>query len=104
MGSIGINPDCNYRSTISSVIANWIGMSAYAKGDIIEQDHASHKKAKVYIAFEQSAAQQIKGATPEPDQLHYFITKNKLLIDLSINKDYVDEKNADIIAESLIIK
>lgn len=76
MGSIGINPDCNYRSTISSVIANWIGMSAYTKGDIIEQDHASHKKAKVYIAFEQSAAQQIK---EQPlSQINYIILLLKI--------------------------
>jgi hypothetical protein len=104
VGSIMINADCNYNSNITSIITNWIGMSAYAKGDVIENKFDGYKMEKGFIGFELTAAQQEKGNKPEPDQLHYFYTKNNLLIDLYINSNKVDENDADKIANTLIVK
>lgn len=105
VGNIDVNPNCSYCTTTSSIIANWMGMHAYAKTDIIEQDFGNYKMAKVLIAFELSAAQQISGISPEPDQLHYFYTdSNNWFIDLFINNEIISEENADMITNSFIVK
>lgn len=104
-GSITVNPDCSYCSNTSSILSNYIGMHAYAKGKIIEKDNGTYKMAKVMVGFEQSAAQQIKGESKEPDQLHYFFTNsNNLMIDLYIDTELINEETADSIAASFKLK
>lgn len=106
VGTITVNPNCEYCSTTSSIISNWMGMHAYAKDDhIIEEDFDTYKMAKVLIAFELSAAQEVSGETAEPDQLHYFYTNpNNLFIDLFIDNTIISEEDADLIADSFILK
>ena len=104
VGSITCNPKCTFNLSITSIISNWIGMHAFMRGNVFEHKLEHYKYEKAYISFEQSAAEQIAGEAQAPSQLHYFFTKDDLLVDLYINRDYVDNITADNIANSIIIK
>ncbi|WP_207726434.1 hypothetical protein [Anaerocolumna chitinilytica] len=64
-----------------------------------------YKLARVNIAYEQSAAGQIKNENSIPNELHYFFTNdNKTFIDFAIYKNELINENSDKIAKSLVIR
>ena len=103
MATIDINPNSDYSLALSSIVVNWIGQSAYIKNDVEEKNFDSYKRYQALISFEQSAAQEEKGESV-PDQLHYFYVKDKLLLDLCLDLNYIDEKSALLIANTIKLK
>jgi hypothetical protein len=82
-----------------------MGMHATVNRDIIENDYGSFKMSKVFIDYELSAAQQIKGELPVTNELHYFFTSNnEFFIDLYLDINIIGEETADKIAKTLIMK
>lgn len=105
IGSIEVNPECDYCATTSSIIENFFGMHGYVKGDIIEKNKDDYKIIKVLIGYEKSAAENIMSGTEYPDELHYLYTnENNKLIDLFLDSSQLSEKEMDEISNSLVLK
>lgn len=105
VGYVATYENCQFCNSISSIVSNYLGMHANIHGNIKETNYDSYKKSKVYIDYELSASQQIKGELPVTKELHYFYTtNNNLFIDLQLNTEYISEKNAENISNSLNIK
>lgn len=100
VATIQVNPNADYNLTISSIVENWIGMSAYIKEDVEERDFQTYQRYKALIGFEASAAQQEQGVS-SADELHYFFVKDDLLLDLCIDINCLDEKNSEFIANEI---
>lgn len=94
----------DYNLTPKSIVANWIGMHAYIIDDYLDIKKENYNYYKIYIGFEQSAAQQLKGETAEPYQLHYFYVKDNMLVDMFIDTGLIGNDEADTISNSLKIK
>lgn len=103
VATIDINPNSDYSLALSSIVTNWIGESAYIKNDVEEKNFDSYKRYQALISFEKSAAQEENGESL-PDQLHYFYVKDNLLLDLSLDLNYIDEKSAMLIANTIKLK
>ncbi len=98
---ISVNTDCNYCSTASSIFDNLFGLHGYVDGDTSETDFGNYKMIKAFIGYQQSASDKAKGIT-YPDELHYIYTNYKdYWIDLFIDTAYINEMDADTIANSL---
>lgn len=105
VGSISINPNCHYCSTLDSIVANWFGMKAYVKGTPVEENVGDYNLVKLTIAYEQSAAEVANGETPSSDEIHYIYTnyKNKLL-DMSFDSSSVSEDDINSMVRSVTMK
>ncbi|BCN29515.1 hypothetical protein [Anaeromicropila herbilytica] len=106
IASIETDPKYSHEKSIESIIANRFGVHAFANSNCTEKDFGTYSMKKVVVGFELSAADQIKGEKQPKDQLHYFFTSNKgtSYVDFYISTNFVNESDADNIAESLVIK
>ncbi len=105
VGSISINPNCNYCSSLDSIVANWFGMNAYVKGTPNEEKVGDYKLVKLTIAYEQSAAEIENGDSPVSDEIHYLYTNNKnKILDLSLDSSYISEEDINTIVRSVSMK
>lgn len=103
VGCVQINQDCGFDLSISSIVANYLGMHAYIKDDVEKKDFGTYQRYKILTGFEASAAQQEKGELTS-DELHYFFIKDDLLLDLYVDLNYLDEKNVEFIANAVELK
>ena len=105
VASITVINDCSFCSTTSSIITNWLGMHARAKGEIKEKKRKGYRLAKLNITYEQSAAEQIENKSSLPDELHYFFINNEnTFIDFVVYNKELIKLSTDKIAESLTYK
>lgn len=102
VGTIEVNPYCDYCGTTESLIDNFFGLRGYAKGKIQERKIDSVSQIKVTIAYEKSASQETEEA--EPDELHYLFTDHdKLFVDLYLDSNQLSDKTRAKISNSFIL-
>ena len=105
VGSMSVNPECRYCTSIDSIVTNWYGMKAYVKGTPVEEQVDEYKLVKLTIAYEQSAAEVENGDSPSSDEVHYLYTDyENYILDLSFNSSYVSEDELNSIVRSVNIK
>ena len=94
IATITVEEDFEYGQDIESIVANWIGMRAsILSEDSIETTNKETVFHKTIVGWEQSAAEEISGESPYPDETHYFyISKDNLFIDIFLrNEEYVED-------------
>lgn len=109
VATIEVNPEYEYSTSTSSILEVWLGMHAREKEKSVDTDFGIYTRKKLWVEWEPSAAQEIEGESFK-DELHYFYFTNKnnaddtcFFVDLYILTDYVTEKEADKIADSMQI-
>lgn len=91
--------DFLYGSTTESIVKNWIGMNAEIKSEVLLET-AEHPMAfrKVTIGTSLSAAQEMKGEKPAPDEIHYFyLSGSGLFIDVFLQDESLAPEVEDIL-------
>lgn len=94
IATITVEEDFEYGQSIESIVANWIGMRAsILSEDSIETTDKETVFHKTIVRWEQSAAEEISGESPYPDEIHYFyISEDNLFIDIFLrNEEYVED-------------
>ncbi len=77
-----------YGDSVERIVANWIGMRTSVKSDESFYTNKKDEFRKVIVATELSAADEIKGVEPYPDEVHYFyLSEEDLFIDIMVYDD-----------------
>lgn len=94
IATIMVEERFKYGQDTELIVSSWIGMHAFI---ISENPVKTLNKEVVFnktiIGFEQSAAAEINGESPWPDETHYFyISEDRLFIDIFLrDEDYAED-------------
>ncbi len=94
-----------FAQNIDSIVANWLGMHAYIISqspiEIVASDRVFEKTV---IGFNQSAAEEITGSEPWPNEIHYFyVSENNSFMDIDLRDESYTEDIEKII-KNIVIK
>lgn len=106
IATIVVEERFKYGQTTESMVANWIGMKAFIISENpVETLNKEVVFNKTIIGFEQSAAAEINGESPWPDETHYFyISEDKLFIDIFLQNEEYAEDVENIVKSFRILK
>ena len=101
--SIEIFRDCSYCTSAESIVANAFGMHS-SLANVEETVLGEWTRYKMVIDNELSPAEQEKGGTEAPSELHYIYTnKENMFVDIYINQQLLSDKQIQKIIDSFEI-
>lgn len=85
IGDITVYPQSAYADSLSYIISNIYGTHAYLKEDLSIEDDSSDLTYCIVVGYEQSAADELKDAEEDSDEIHYlYVEQDNTVIDLCV--------------------
>lgn len=104
VASIEVFENCQYASSVSSIIHNIFGMHSYIESDMVIRDEKDFQLVKVVVGYEQSAAEMEMKRKPEEKEEHYIWTNYKdTVIDFFIDTTKIKESEKEEIIKNFHI-
>lgn len=100
-GSIEVYPKWKFGTSYTALVSNIYGVHATVGCQEELKNLQNYTIQKVTICFEKSAAEEYNQVDTSPDQIHYFYSKDNLVIDFALATDFKDTEEIEQIAKSL---
>ncbi len=97
IGSITVYPQSEYGYSSSSIVANIYGMHAYLKAESRPGKDIPGLAYCIWVSYEATVVEQIKGDPAEPDELHYiYVYDDGTIIDFGVEQQFVNSETLGV--------